>query len=141
MAARLRCQLDPSGRVLHLRPFASESCRRTFARTAGAPDLPAADVLQADHRTHLRVRRLPACCFSSRGPCVLRFTCADISRCMEAPMNLVQYLGRRARGLQHPRGDSYCQHELWTQWEENGWSDRIYTYVLGGCRHKWLYPL
>ncbi|QBQ18421.1 X protein [Tai Forest hepadnavirus] len=139
MAARLRCRLDPSRNILHLRPVGPQSSGRSISRSSRLSPLPAAAALRSFHRSHVPLRSLPSCAWSPAGPCVLRFTCADLRRCMGAPMNFARWHGRRMRGLTvgtlNRWQDFY--HGLFMQlWEDQGWSERLCTYVLGGCRHK-----
>nr|WHV00983.1 X protein [Domestic cat hepadnavirus] len=143
MAARLRCELDPWGRVLRLRPFRSESSGRAVSRTARLPDLSTSVAVSATLRTRESLRGIPACLTSPEGPCVLRFTCADSRRCMEAAMiGLVPALLARQLGF------GTWQPELWTlrlrdlllvEWEEEGLTPRLCTYLVTGCAHKTLH--
>ncbi|UOX72965.1 X protein [Wufeng Rhinolophus sinicus orthohepadnavirus 1] len=140
MAARLYCELDPARDVLLLRPVGAESRRRSVPRLPGNPAGSSASAVPSVHRQDIAVRRLPACAFSSAGPCVLRFTCADVANNMETPvMNFVPWHAARQRGTFLRTLNSwqwYFGQSLMNQWEETGWGDRVITYVLGGCRHK-----
>nr|BDG15100.1 X protein [Domestic cat hepadnavirus] len=144
MAARLRCDLDSSGRVLRLRPFHSESCGRAVSRASRLPDVPTAVAVPSTLRPCQSLRGLPACLASSAGPCVLRFTCADCRRCMETAM-----IGLVPALLARQLGSGTWQTDLWTlrlrelllaEWEEEGLTPRLCTYLLSGCAHKTLYP-
>nr|AUG90865.1 X protein [Bat Hepatitis B virus]AUG90872.1 X protein [Bat Hepatitis B virus]AUG90881.1 X protein [Bat Hepatitis B virus] len=139
MAARLRCELDAARDVVLLRPFGAESRGRTIARARDRLGSSAVAV-PPDHRQDVAVRRLPACAYTSAGPCCLRFTCADLRRHMETTvMNFVTWHDARQRG-QRARTfidwDWHFQQLLMNQWEELGQGERLNTYVLGGCRHK-----
>nr|AGW01271.1 X protein [Roundleaf bat hepatitis B virus] len=139
MAARLHCELDAARDVVLLRPLGVEPRGRPFPRPPRDPPRAATAAVPPFHRSDLPVRRLPACAFSSAGPCVLRFTCADLQRHMETPLNFVTWQGARQRGhflrtLDY--WDWYIKQSLMNQWEELGLGERLNTYVLGGCRHK-----
>ncbi|UBZ53985.1 X protein [Orthohepadnavirus bassarisci] len=139
MAARVHCQLDSSGHVLLLRPLRTEPGRRPLSRPSGFPPLSTAAAVSPVHGENLAVRRLPACAFSDAGPCALRFTCADLG-CMETTMNLVPWLTTRTMGLRSTTVllTKQINDQLWEEWEERGWSQRLCTYVIGGCGHKLL---
>nr|AQT40959.1 X protein [Horseshoe bat hepatitis B virus] len=140
MAARLYCELDPARDVLLLRPVGAESRGRPVPRLPGHQNSSSAAEVPPVHRQDLAVRRLPACAFSSAGPCALRFTCADVANNMETPvMNFVTWQAARQRGSYLRTLDSwqwYFGQSVMNQWEETGWGDRVIAYVLGGCRHK-----
>nr|AUG90893.1 X protein [Bat Hepatitis B virus] len=140
MAARLYCELDPARDVVLLRPVGTQPGRRPVARHPGDPAGSSSAAVPPDHRQDVSVRRLPACAYSSAGPCVLRFTCAEAASNMETTMmNFVTWHTARQRGhVQQPLNSWqwYFGQLLMNQWEETGWGDRIITYVLGGCRHK-----
>nr|ARM20227.1 X protein [Bat hepatitis virus]ARM20231.1 X protein [Bat hepatitis virus] len=140
MAARLYCELDPARNVLLLRSFGAQPSGRPVARPFGDPTCSSAAAFPPDHRQDVLVRRLPACAYSSAGPCVLRFTCADAARNMATTMmNFVTWHAALQRGSLLQSWNSwqwYFGQILMNQWEETGWDDRINTYVLGGCRHK-----
>ncbi|AGW01280.1 X protein [Horseshoe bat hepatitis B virus] len=139
MAARLHCELDAARDVLLLRPLGTQPGGRSVARAARDPAGAAAAAVPSVHRPHLPVRRLPACAFTPAGPCVLRFTCADLQRHMETTMNFVPWQMARQRGqLMRTLSywDWYFKQSLMNQWEEQGLGERLNTYVLGGCRHK-----
>nr|AVW79972.1 X protein [Bat hepadnavirus] len=140
MAARLYCELDPERNVLLLRPFGAQPGGRSFARHSGDPAGSSSAAVSPVHRQDVPVRRLPACAYSSAGPCVLRFTCAEAANNMETTMmNFVTWHAARRRGMFLQSLDSwqwYFGQSLMNQWEETGWGDRLSTYVLGGCRHK-----
>nr|ABG23449.1 truncated Hbx protein [Hepatitis B virus] len=84
MAARLCCQLDPARDVLCLRPVGAESRGRSLSGSLGAVPPPSPSAVPADDGSHLSLRGLPVCSFSSAGPCALRFTSA---RRMETTVN------------------------------------------------------
>nr|ATY50194.1 X protein [Bat Hepatitis B virus]ATY50198.1 X protein [Bat Hepatitis B virus] len=140
MAARLYCELDPARDVLLLRPVGTQPCGRPVSRHPGDPAGSAATSVPPDHRQDLAVRRLPACAYSSAGPCVLRFTCAEAANNMATTMmNFVTWHNAQRRGSTLQSLDSwqwYFGQLLMNQWEETGWGDRLSTYALGGCRHK-----
>nr|BAB20449.1 X protein [Hepatitis B virus] len=140
MAARLRCQLDPSRDVLCLRPVGAESRGRPLSGPLGALPPPSPSAVLTDLGAHLSLRGLPVCAFSSAGPCALRFTSA---RCMEttvnAPLSLPKVLHKRTLGLSAmstPDIETYFKDCVFKDWEEFGEETRLKVFVLGGCRHK-----
>ncbi|AVW79976.1 X protein [Bat hepadnavirus] len=140
MAARLYCELDPTGHVLLLRPIGTQPGRRTVSRLPRDSAGSTTAAVPPEHRTHVPFRRLPACAYSSAGPCVLRFTCAEAENNMATPvMNFVTWHDAQQRGRTlQPLNfwQWYFGQLLMNQWEETGWDERVITYVLGGCRHK-----
>nr|ATY50226.1 X protein [Bat Hepatitis B virus]ATY50234.1 X protein [Bat Hepatitis B virus]ATY50238.1 X protein [Bat Hepatitis B virus]ATY50242.1 X protein [Bat Hepatitis B virus]AUG90843.1 X protein [Bat Hepatitis B virus] len=140
MAARLYCELDPERDVVLLRPVGVQSCRRSVQRPPGDSRRAAAAPVPPVDRPNVPVRRLPACAYTSAGPCVLRFTCAETKSNMETTMmNFVLWHQNRQRGRILQSLNSwqwYFGQSLMNQWEETGWGERLNTYVLGGCRHK-----
>ncbi|UOX72949.1 X protein [Orthohepadnavirus magnimyotis] len=142
MAARLHCTLDPSRDVLLLRAFGTQPGGRAITGSLGIPLLAAASPVPAVDRPHLAMGRIPACATSSRGPCALHFTSADISRCMAAPVTgLPKWLCARTLGLRvqgHDTWTVYLGQQILVEWEELGYEARVCTFVSGGCRHKLL---
>nr|ARM20239.1 X protein [Bat hepatitis virus] len=140
MAARLYCELDPARNIVLLRAFGTQPSGRTVARHPGDSSGSSSAAFSPVHRQDVPVRRLPACAYSSAGPCVLRFTCAEAADNMATSMmNFVTWLTALQRGSLLRTLNSwqwYFGQSLMNQWEETGWDDRINTYVLGGCRHK-----
>nr|ACD80307.1 X protein [Hepatitis B virus]BAF49034.1 X protein [Hepatitis B virus]BAN75946.1 X protein [hepatitis B virus genotype H] len=140
MAARLCCQLDPARDVLCLRPVGAESCGRPLSWSLGALPPSSPPVVPADDGSHLSLRGLPACAFSSAGPCALRFTSARrMETTVNAPWNLPTTLHKRTLGLS-PRSttwiEEYIKDCVFKDWEESGEELRLKVFVLGGCRHK-----
>ncbi|UOX72961.1 X protein [Longquan Rhinolophus pearsonii orthohepadnavirus 1] len=140
MAARLYCELDPARDVVLLRPVGVQSRRRAFPRSSRNPRRATTAAVSPVHRQDIPVRRLPACAYTSAGPCVLRFNCAETKNNMETTMmNFVRWHQHRQLGrMLQPLNlwQWYFGESLMNQWEETGWGERLNTYVLGGCRHK-----
>nr|AMH41118.1 X protein [Hepatitis B virus] len=140
MAARLCCQLDPARDVLCLRPVGAESRGRPLQGSPGAVPPPSSSAVPADDGSHLSLRGLPVCSFSSAGPCALRFTSARrMETTVNAPWNLPTVLHKRTLGLSGRSMtwiEEYIKDCVFKEWEELGEEIRLKVFVLGGCRHK-----
>nr|AXX75572.1 X protein [Hepatitis B virus] len=140
MAARMCCQLDPARDVLCLRPVGAESRGRPLPGPLGALPPSSASAVPADHGSHLSLRGLPVCSFSSAGPCALRFTSARrMETTVNAPWSLPTVLHKRTIGLSGRSMtwiEEYIKDCVFKDWEELGEEIRLKVFVLGGCRHK-----
>nr|AIJ50044.1 X protein [Hepatitis B virus] len=140
MAARLCCQLDPTRDVLCLRPVGAESRGRSLSGSLGAVSPPSPSAVPADDGSHLSLRGLPVCSFSSAGPCALRFTSARrMETTVNAPRSLPTVLHKRTLGLSGRSItwiEEYIKDCVFKDWEELGEEFRLKVFVLGGCRHK-----
>nr|AMH40974.1 X protein [Hepatitis B virus] len=140
MAARLCCQLDPARDVLCLRPVGAESRGRPLPGSLGAVPPPSSSAVPADDGSHLSLRGLPVCSFSSAGPCALRFTSARrLETTVNTPWNLPTVLHKRTLGLSGrsmTRIEEYIKDCVFKDWEELGEEIRLMIFGLGGWRHK-----
>nr|AJL46868.1 X protein [Hepatitis B virus] len=140
MAARMCCQLDPARDVLCLRPVGAESRGRPLSGPLGGLPPPSASAVPADHGSHLSLRGLPVCAFSSAGPCALRFTSARrMETTVNAPWSLPTVYIRGLLGLSGRSMtwiEEYIKDCVFKDWEELGEEIRLKVFVLGGCRHK-----
>nr|ABG23411.1 Hbx protein [Hepatitis B virus] len=140
MAARLCCQLDPTRDVLCLRPVGAESRGRSLSGSLGAVPPPSPSAVPADDGSHLSLRGLPVCSFSSAGPCALRFTSARrMETTVNAPRSLPTVLHKGTLGLSGRSMtwiEDYIKDCVFKDWEELGEEIRLKVFVLGGCRHK-----
>nr|AMH40925.1 X protein [Hepatitis B virus] len=140
MAARMCCKLDPARDVLCLRPVGAESRGRPLPGSLGAVPPSSPSAVPADDGSHLSLRGLPVCSFSSAGPCALRFTSARrMETTVNAPWSLPTALYKRTLGLSGgsmPWIEEYIKDCVFKDWEELGEETRLMIFVLGGCRHK-----
>nr|AMH40988.1 X protein [Hepatitis B virus] len=140
MAARMCCKLDPARDVLCLRPVGAESRGRPLPGPLGAVPPSSPSAVPADDGSHLSLRGLPVCSFSSAGPCALRFTSARrMETTVNAPWSLPTALYKRTLGLSGgsmPWIEDYIKDCVFKDWEELGEETRLMIFVLGGCRHK-----
>nr|AGR50429.1 X protein [Hepatitis B virus] len=140
MAARMCCKLDPARDVLCLRPIGAESRGRPLPGPLGAVPPSSPSAVPADDGSHLSLRGLPVCSFSSAGPCALRFTSARrMETTVNAPWSLPTALHKRTLGLSGWSMtwiEEYIKDCVFKDWEELGEEIRLKVFVLGGCRHK-----
>nr|ABK19775.1 X protein [Hepatitis B virus] len=140
MAARMCCKLDPARDVLCLRPVGAESRGRPLPGPLGAVPPSSPSAVPADDGSHLSLRGLPVCAFSSAGPCALRFTSARrMETTVNAPWSLPTVLHKRTLGLSGRSMtwiEEYIKDCVFKDWEELGEEIRLKVFVLGGCRHK-----
>nr|ABK19783.1 X protein [Hepatitis B virus] len=140
MAARVCCKLDPARDVLCLRPVGAESRGRPLPGPLGAVPPSSPSAVPADNGSHLSLRGLPVCSFSSAGPCALRFTSARrMETTVNAPLSLPTVLHKRTLGLSGGSMtwiEEYIKDCVFKDWEELGEETRLKVFVLGGCRHK-----
>ncbi|AAA46758.1 hypothetical protein [Ground squirrel hepatitis virus] len=138
MAARLCCQLDSSRDVLLLRPLRGQPSGPSVSGTSAGSPSSAASAFSSGHQADIPVGRLPACFYSSAGPCCLGFTCADL-RTMDSTVNFVPWHAKRQLGMmQKDFWTAYIRDQLLTLWEEGIIDPRLKLFVLGGCRHKYM---
>ncbi|AGW01292.1 X protein [Tent-making bat hepatitis B virus] len=133
MAARMLCHYDPTRDILHLRPLRGQSSGPALAGTPAAQAASPLPPVSPDHRPDISLRALPACATSDAGPCVLRFTSADLRR-LATPVNICHSLTRRARG--HPWTLNNMDSWTWLMINREVGSRIEYVLVAGGCRHK-----
>nr|ABG23412.1 Hbx protein [Hepatitis B virus] len=140
MAARMCCKLDPARDVLCLRPVGAESRGRPLPGPLGAYPPSSPSAVPADDGSHLSLRGLPVCSFSSAGPCALRFTSARrMETTLSPPRGLPTVFHKRTLGLSGwsmPWIEEYIKDCVLRTWEELGEEIRVKVFVLGGCRHK-----